>query len=368
MVRQVEIQTPEDMATKFVRNSSARPPPHMRAWKVGTMKATTQTTVTQDEVATVKKSNCQSPESADGSAESSSTGTVGHSVRDRVLHKASGRHSAGWNRQRILQQTGKTSLPLVSPTCSLRVESSNETNKPHSSRSSRRQPAKPQQSLYQGPNARKEAEETERTKWIELLGSMLAHTPTPIIGTLLAAQPSNLQLLGAGRRAATLRSRVRAVKRFLDWLAVSDAKGYPTELHDNTGYLQGRQSEPCTRGALKGAHKALVFMEEVAGVTAQARITTSSLYLVLQKELLANSIPGRPPKQASRMFMSMLAALEELTVDDKALPYYRVYAWWILLQSWGMMRFSDHRGLKPSDVQVTGNTMSAKLTRSKNDR
>ena len=57
------------------------------------------------------------------------------------------------------------------------------------------------------------------------------------------------------------------------------------------------------------------------------------------------------------MFMSMVAALEELTVDDKALPYYRVYAWWI-----------HHRGLKPSDVQVTDNTMSAKLTRSENDR
>ena len=26
-----------------------------------------------------------------------------------------------------------------------------------------------------------------------------------------------------------------------------------------------------------------------------------------------------------------------------------VYAWWILLQSWGTMRFSDHRGLKLSD-------------------
>ena len=29
------------------------------------------------------------------------------------------------------------------------------------------------------------------------------------------------------------------------------------------------------------------------------------------------------------------------------------------------MRFIDHRGVKPIDVQVTGNTMSAKLTRSK---
>ena len=56
MVRQVETQTSEDMAKKFVRGSSARPPPHMQAWKVGTTKTTTQTTITQNEVTTVKKS------------------------------------------------------------------------------------------------------------------------------------------------------------------------------------------------------------------------------------------------------------------------------------------------------------------------
>ena len=33
MVTQVETQTPKDMAKKIVRDSSARPPPHMRAWK-----------------------------------------------------------------------------------------------------------------------------------------------------------------------------------------------------------------------------------------------------------------------------------------------------------------------------------------------
>ena len=70
----------------------------------------------------------------------------------------------------------------------------------------RRFRAKFQQGLYQGPNARKEAEEGERTKWIEHLGSMLAHTPQPTVA-LLTAQPINLQLLGTGRRAASMRSR-----------------------------------------------------------------------------------------------------------------------------------------------------------------
>ena len=55
MVKQAETQTPEDLVKKIVRDSPARPLPHMRAWKVGTTKATAQTTSTQDLVATVKK-------------------------------------------------------------------------------------------------------------------------------------------------------------------------------------------------------------------------------------------------------------------------------------------------------------------------
>ena len=204
-------------------------------------------------------------------------------------------------------------------------------------------------------------------KFIELQGSMLAHTPTPM-GELLAAQPTNLQLMGAGRRAATLRSRVRAVKRFLDWLAVSHGKGYPTELHDYTGHLQARQSEPCTRGASKGAHKAIVFIEEVAGVTAQSRITTTAVFGCTERA--PRQLNPRSPSEASTedVHISMLAALEELTINDKALPHHRVCAWWILLQSWVTMRFSDHRGLKPSDIHVVGQHDVRQVDEVRNDR
>ena len=136
---------------------------------------------------------------------------------------------------------------------------------------------------------------------------------------------------------------MRGVKRFLDWLALSHGNLYPTELHNYTGYLQARQC------AQKKSQESL---------TAQARIKVTTLYFWF----FANSIPGRPVKQAPGMFISMLAALEELTVND------RVYAWWILFQSWGTMRFSDHRVLEPSDIRVTSSMTCAKLTTSKNDR
>ena len=100
-------------------------------------------------------------------------------------------------------------------------------------------------------------------------------------------------------------------------------------------------------------------------MTSEAKVTTTSVYLIIERELLASSLPGRLSKQAPRMLISMLTALEQLTIDDRALPYYRVYSWWVLIQSWGTLRFSDHRGLKPTDITVKGNSLAARLTRSK---
>ena len=40
-------------------------------------------------------------------------------------------------------------------------------------------------------------------------------------------------------------------------------------------------------------------------------------------------------------------------------------SWWFLVQSWGTLRFDDHRGLLPRDFKVSETGLLAKLTRSK---
>ena len=92
-------------------------------------------------------------------------------------------------------------------------------------------------------------------------------------------------------------------------------------------------------------------MMDVAGATVKAMVTTTSLHLVTP----AHSQEDQQT-QAPKMFVTMLAAVELVTVDDNALPCCRLYSWWIFLQSWGTMRFSDHLGLKTVDVAVVGNT------------
>ena len=79
---------------------------------------------------------------------------------------------------------------------------------------------------YDGPNARRDAEEALRTKWLQELEALLMGTKTPM-GEALRNRPGDRSFLGGGRRASTLRARVRASKKYLAWLAVSADVAFP---------------------------------------------------------------------------------------------------------------------------------------------
>ena len=179
-------------------------------------------------------------------------------------------------------------------------------------------------------------------RWVEVLGAVLVHSLAPM-GKIFGDKHGSLQLLGAGRRASTLRSRERAVRRYLNWLALNHDIGYPRELQHVTGYLQARKSEPCTRNALRGARTAIAFMEEVAGVE-----RPQSLWF--QRGILSNTLPEKPAKQAPRVLIVMLSMLEDVIVKAASPVNHRFYAWWILVQSWETLRFDDHRGTKSKDI------------------
>ena len=54
------------------------------------------------------------------------------------------------------------------------------------------------------------------------------------------------------------------------------------------------------------------------------------------------------------MLSHMLALLEQLVMNEDFPIYLRVYSWWILVQNWATLRFSDHWGLNPSEVAFRG--------------
>ena len=221
-----------------------------------------------------------------------------------------------------------------------------------------------ERTLYSGPTPRKDAEEEERTRWVHELALLVSGSDTPM-GKLLSEQPGNVSVLGAGLRASTLRSRVRVLKKFFKWLAISHNVLFPTEISHFSDYLKLRLSEPCNRGALKNTNEAFGFLEEVTGMPEAQRRTSNELYQVVYREIRSSALPGKPSKQAPRMLVTIIEALERCVVSAQVAPYLRVYAWWVLVQNWATLRFSDHRGLDPSSISVSCGELVAKLTRSK---
>ena len=97
--------------------------------------------------------------------------------------------------------------------------------------------------LYDTPSSRQEVEESERLRWLQALALLVERSPTPM-GNLLARQPCSLALLGAGRRAATLRNRVRLLRNYFSWLTATHEVSYPASLEHFVGFLGARASEP----------------------------------------------------------------------------------------------------------------------------
>ena len=80
------------------------------------------------------------------------------------------------------------------------------------------------------------------------------------MGKLLLEDPASRRILGAGRRAALIRARVRTIRKFLVWLSAAYQLTYPSS------HLQLIECvQPCPRGSLKLTHVAFVFLEELSG-------------------------------------------------------------------------------------------------------
>ena len=64
-----------------------------------------------------------------------------------------------------------------------------------------------QKIAYEGATARKDAEDDERLRWLHILAGIVQNTETPM-AAILRERSGDIRLLGAGKRATTLRASV----------------------------------------------------------------------------------------------------------------------------------------------------------------
>ncbi len=176
------------------------------------------------------------------------------------------------------------------------------------------------------------------------------------------------KLMAAGRRAATLRTRLLAWRPYREWLQVSRGTTRPRGPEDYTDYLLLRADEPCSRGTLDGVMALFAFLEGVYGRGKGARWIDEPYYVAAAREVrsgLTLRLDGTEVHKAMRPTWALMMALESRVMDEDAVAYERVLAWYASVSCWCMLRFDDHRGWITGPLQTDANGWMWDLVRTK---
>ncbi len=205
---------------------------------------------------------------------------------------------------------------------------------------------------------RANAETAERERWVAEVVKIADQLKD--LGDNAAAGSSDpkraVRLLVGGRRAATLRARVREWRRMSGWLRARHRVEFPESAAQVSDYLCDRLDGAGTKSALAAAYAALRFVEDLVGISAERRVSNLPLVVNSLKELKAAAAArrdGNPPRQAPCPPAMLLVLMEGLVADATGYTYDRLLAWWCLVSAWSSLRFDDHRGLAPDGIGET---------------
>ncbi len=188
--------------------------------------------------------------------------------------------------------------------------------------------------------------------------------PTAEAAATSADPRATLSLVAAGRRASTLRARLRAWRAFVKWLQAAHGEPWPSSWRRLLDYMMARVAEPCGKSTLLSIVYAATFWEKAAGW----RLTDDPLWEPAVQELLSR-ITGRSGGRASTSappyLASHLALLETLVMDESEDPWLRCFSGWKACKSWAVLRFGDHRGMGPHLVEEYADRTTFTLTSTK---
>ena len=231
------------------------------------------------------------------------------------------------------------------------------------------------QEVVNDPAAQKSAEAKARAKWAQKILNILMLADLPF-GRECRERGWNHLSPEAGRclrglRPATLKKRASDLGPFLRYLWGTHAIRWPRDKDDVLEFFKVRHEEKAARSVFRTLILGLRFFEEAGEVALADKIATLDAVEGATKEFEtrraaqseAEGAKGR--RQAPQMLLVLLAAIENVVVDESIPIYIRGYAWYRLLRHWASMRFSDGCGLSPANLKMRSRGLFGLLSRTK---
>ena len=215
-----------------------------------------------------------------------------------------------------------------------------------------------------------QVENSERKRWVkELMKELQLHPTLPAVEEASRSldPERRLQRAGRGRRATTLRKRVRDWRRMSKWLEGARGRGWPATTDDVLCYLGMRAAEPCGRTCFTAALQALAFMEESGGVQAERRLSQNPLVRRAVDEMVLERAAANPRARAKAhaLPVRVLLSWELIVAGVDVSIFLRVYAWIHLVKFWVPLRWDDPMWMDPASVRFSSRGLTATLARTK---
>ena len=214
---------------------------------------------------------------------------------------------------------------------------------------------------------RRDAENSERDRWIYELISLVVEAELPITAEAkTTADPdAALKQIAGRRRAKTIRQRVRTWRKVRSWLLSVHSTPWPTSASQMVDYLTDCIAGGCNRWMPQQVSSALSFLESAGSVPAHLRVSESPFW----KNAVANTEmtlqQGAPDTQkAPALIPIVIIALELYVLSDQP-KYKRALAWVRLVRTWTAMRSDDTRGLVPRTLTLRDGILQGRLERTK---
>ena len=223
--------------------------------------------------------------------------------------------------------------------------------------------------LMDDPNARAVAEVRERTRWTVEAAAIVQEARLPLAKTAeLTMDPAaTLARIAQGRRARTLRKRVRDWEKVRRFLLGAYGHVWPVAIHELIDFVNALSAGDNPRSAISSFMGALTFFEKGGGVRGPQAFAEDPLLKAASEEAMVAMTAGRerPRRQAPRIPFAVIRVWEAMVVDVTLQNCVRMYAWWLLLKVWGSLRFDDHRGLIPRGLFLGADGLRGALVRTK---
>jgi hypothetical protein len=188
---------------------------------------------------------------------------------------------------------------------------------------------------------REKLEANEQDRWAGELARELDDLKLPrSVQASLTADPrrSMLRAIGA-TRCRTVRARLRKWQAFRRWLLATHGVSWPRHVGHLIDYLECLASEPCGRTIPRSVVLAVAFMEDKGEVDPVARISGLDILKNTLRSIEAELSRDAPEvKKAPSYLVIMLISLEGMVADKEVHPFFRVYAWTLLLRVWGGLK------------------------------